>query len=332
MSAIFGRSPRLVLVGAVLAIPFGLQAQQRARPTFEVAAITPSAPINAAQLTSANLANLRFGLNVTEARVDIGFMTLGELLPRAFRVEAYQISGPTWLNDQRFDIHATIPAGATREQVPEMLQSLLAERFGMVTHSESRTLPVYELVTGKEGAKLREATEQPAAPSEPKPDELVVGAGENQMRVSRGAGPNPASAGLRVTTGRSAMDIKLGDNGMIQLDVSRMTLPEMVQLLTPFLGRPVIDKTGLTGTYQVRLELPLAEVASLIRTTGLGGLAGVGGAGAGPTVASPANGASDPGGSSILQAVERLGLKLESKRAPVDVVVVDKIEKNPTAN
>ena len=128
------------------------------------------------------------------------------------------------------------------------------------------------------------------------------------------------------------MDVKLGDNGMIQLDVSRMTMTELVQLLTTFAGRPVIDKTALTGTYQVRLELPLAELASLVRLSGLGVITGAVGLGALPGGASPANNATDPGGSSMFQAVERLGLKLESKRSPVDVVVVDKMEKNPTAN
>jgi len=331
MSAILSRISRLAMVGAVLAPPIGLLAQKPVAPTFEVAAINPAAPITA-QLTSGNLANLRVGLNVTDARVDIGFMSLADLLPRAFRVQPYQVSGPAWLSEQRFDIHATIPQGATREQVPEMLQALLAERFGMVTHTESRPLPVYELVVGKDGSKLLEATEEPGPLPEPKADEVVVGAGENQIRVSRGGGPNPASAGVRVTTGRSSMDVKLGDNGMIQLDVSRMTMPELVQVLTTFAGRPVIDKTGLTSSYKVRLELPLAELASLVRLSGLGGLAGAGGIGALPGGASPANTASDPGGSSMFQAVERLGLKLESKRSPVDVVVVDKMEKNPTAN
>jgi uncharacterized protein (TIGR03435 family) len=319
-------------MGVALAAPIGLLAQKPGAPAFEVAAINPAAPITAAQLTSGNLANLRVGLNVTDARVDIGFMSLAELLPRAFRVQPYQISGPDWLSEQRFDIHATIPMGVSREQVPEMLQGLLAERFGMVAHRESRPLPVYDLTVGKDGSKLRAATEEAGPLPEPKADELVVGAGENQVRVSRSGGPNPANAGVRVTTGRSAMDVKLGDNGMIQLDVSRMTMPELVQLLTSFSGRPVIDKTDLKGTYQVRLELPITELASLVRASGLGGLVGAGGAGGLAGGASPANNATDPGGSSVFQAVEKMGLKLESKRSPVDVVVVDKIEKNPTAN
>jgi uncharacterized protein (TIGR03435 family) len=78
------------------------------------------------------------------------------VLSLAFRAADYQLSAPNWIDEARVNIHATIPAGAARQQVPEMLQRLLAERFGLVTHREARPLEVSALVVGEAGVKMRE--------------------------------------------------------------------------------------------------------------------------------------------------------------------------------
>jgi uncharacterized protein (TIGR03435 family) len=321
----------LVLPGLLLAASVETPAQQTpAAPVFEVAAINPSPPLDVARIVSSggNLSNLRIGVNMTDTRVDIAYMSLSNLMPVAFKVQPYQVSGPSWLNDSRFDIQATIPAGATREQVPEMLQALLAERFGMVAHRESREMAIYSLIVGKEGSKLTAAALEPDAPTEPAPGDVVVGAGGNQVRLSTGTTNGTQS--MTVRTGRASMNMSMSDNGMMQLDVSRMTIAELVQLLTQLSGRPVVDDTGLAGEYQMKLQLSMADLLNVARASGI--IPGLGATGGAPGAALPAAGASDPSGSSVFEAVQKLGLKLEPKRAPIEVVVIDKIERNPTPN
>ena len=97
---------------------------------------------------------LHVGMKVDAARVDIGFYSLADLIRTAYRVKAYQVSGPDWISAQRFDILAKMPEGATREQVPEMLQVLLAERFRLTIHRETRDHSVYALVAGKDNVSI----------------------------------------------------------------------------------------------------------------------------------------------------------------------------------
>lgn len=307
------------------------QTPQTKSPTFEVAAIAPAEPLDIAKLAaSGNLSNLRIGANITETRADYSYLALTNLVQMAFKVQPYQMSAPAWMNEARFDIHATIPQGATREQVPDMLRALLVERFGMVARRESREMNVYSLVPGKDGAKLQPAEDTPAAPpAEPGKDDIVIGQGENQTRVTRGTGPNGANSAT-VTSGRTTMTMNMSPEGKIQMNISRMTIEELVALLTQMADRPVLDNTGLKGAYQMKLELAIADLANVARAAGL--TQGAGGAGGGAAAGLPAGAAADPSGSSVFQMVQGLGLRLEPKRAPIDFVVVEKMEKTPTAN
>jgi uncharacterized protein (TIGR03435 family) len=97
-------------------------------------------------------------VKIDKARVDFGGIALTDLIARAYKVKPYQVTGPEWMKS-RFDILAKMPDGATEEQVPEMLQTLLAERFKLKVHTDSKEFPVYALVVGKNGPKL---TPQPA--------------------------------------------------------------------------------------------------------------------------------------------------------------------------
>src|SRR2546429_365273 len=115
------------------------------QPAFEVASIRSAAPIQS-QITSGKM---HVGMKVDAARVDIGYLSLADLLPLAFQVKPYQISGPSWMSTERFDIVATIPEGASKDQVPQMLQALLAERFKLTFHRESKERPIYALAVGK---------------------------------------------------------------------------------------------------------------------------------------------------------------------------------------
>jgi uncharacterized protein (TIGR03435 family) len=116
--------------------------------TFEVASIK-SAPLQEQGRVSSRH-------SVDSGRLNYTNVSLGDLAAEAFRVQRTQISGPDFLDSARFDVMAKIPEGA-REHIPEMLRALLAERFGMKFHEETKELPVYELMTAKGGAKMAKA-------------------------------------------------------------------------------------------------------------------------------------------------------------------------------
>jgi uncharacterized protein (TIGR03435 family) len=105
------------------------------------------------------------GMKIDGARVDIGNFTLTQLITKAYDVKTYQVQGLNWMipTAQRFDIIANLPAGATKEQVPQMLQALLAERFKLVVRRESKEQKVYALLVGKDGIKMKQTQELPPA-------------------------------------------------------------------------------------------------------------------------------------------------------------------------
>ncbi|HEY4086091.1 MAG TPA: TIGR03435 family protein, partial [Bryobacteraceae bacterium] len=89
------------------------------------------------------------------ARVHYPGATLRSLLARAYGVALERVAGPKWIGDERFDIDATLPAGATPEQIPVMLQHLLAQRFGVIVHEENKTAKFFALVPAKGGVKMK---------------------------------------------------------------------------------------------------------------------------------------------------------------------------------
>ena len=86
-------------------------------------------------------------------------VSLKQVLTNAYGIKSYQVSGPKWLDSERFDIVAKIAMGATKEQFQMMLQNLLAERFKLAVHHETKELPIYALVVGKGGPKLKETVD-----------------------------------------------------------------------------------------------------------------------------------------------------------------------------
>jgi uncharacterized protein (TIGR03435 family) len=293
-----------------------------ALPAFEVASVKPSPPIVAAQVLGGKI---HIGMSVDGARVDIGNLSLRELLWRAYRVRPYQISGPDWLGGQRFDIAAKLPEGTNAGQVPEMLQALLAERFKLVAHTEGKEQSVYGLVAGKNGAKLKvsDAPPGPAGPPAAPP------AGESsQMSISRDANGVTISGGSRLGAGLA--HVSMGANGALHLEATQVTMERFADLLTSLVDRPVVDMTGIKGNYDVGLDLSMEDMRNVAGAAGVmmpmrpmrGGDAGM--------RQSPV--ASDPSGSSIFTAVEQLGLKLEPRKDRVTLIVIDHVEKMPTEN
>ena len=328
-------------------------------PAFEVASIKPAPPITAlaAQIQAGKM---HVGMSVDGARVDIGFMSLGDLLPLAFKVKPYQVTGPDWMRQERWDILAKIPDGGSKDQVPEMLLALLTERFKLAVHRDTKDLPVYALVVGKNGLKMKESTPDDDAPATdantpngallpppPPPPPggtpppggpgagrgpMVIGTPNGQMSVTangRGAvikgGPN------------GTMKMSIGENGVMRMETSKTSMSALADMLAPFVDRPVIEMTELKGNYQVALEMPMEDLMRMARARvpEMAGAASVpfarGPEGPAPGTASTQT-ASDPSGTSIFQAIQQLGLRLEPRKAPIETIVVDHLEKTPTDN
>ncbi len=303
-------------------------AQTPAAPlAFEVATIKPAEPITPAMFQAGKM---HVGLSVDAARVDIGYLSLFDLIYTAYKVKAYQIEGPDWMRVQRFDILAKMPPGATKDDVPAMLQVLLKERFKLEIHRGTKDHPVYALVVGPGGPKMKPAeVEKPAEPdAEPKPlakGEMMMGSGENAVRMKQGA---DGTSGTAQSAKTGAMKYNASPDGTMHFEYGALDMPTLVEALSQYLDKPVIDMTELKGKYQVALDITREDIMNVARKNGVTIPAGGGGAAGG----APADAASDPGSSSLFTAVKQLGLKLDSRKALVETIVVEHAEKMPTDN
>jgi uncharacterized protein (TIGR03435 family) len=325
------------IVGASLLIAARLTAQTPAsKPTFEVATIKPAEPIDAAKIMSGKM---HLGMTIDKARVDIGGLPLSQLIAQAYKIKPYQLSGPDWMNSTRFDVIANIPEGVSKDQVPEMLQALLAERFKLAIHRDTTEHNVYALVVAKGGHKMKEAVPDPETtttaadgdtPSEPAGrGGMVIGRGQDAVRVN----PNNDGKGSTITGGRfGQMKMSMGEGGTMRMEFAKMSMTNLVDMLAPFTDRPVLDMTELKGNYQVVLDLTMDEMKNIAAKSGMGMMMGPGSPPAGDSGRAAGEAASTPGASSIFQSMQQLGLKLEPRKAPIEKIVVDHIEKTPTDN
>lgn len=314
---------------ALVVLAAGVSAQTPEAPAlaFEVASIKPAGPLDPVAIQSGKM---RIGMKVDGAIVDIGSFALKDLIRVAYDVKDYQITGPDWLSSgmgaQRFNVQATLPEGATEKQVPQMLQALLAERFKLVVHRETKDHSVYALVVGKGGLKLKESDPDPVAPetpAEPKKGETVIGQGANQVRISGNMG---SGKGVVVNGGpQGQMRMSMVD-GKMHMEAAKMSMAGLAEIVSRFVDRPVVDMTELKGRYKLALDLSMDDLKAIARAAGMGAAMGAGdGKG-------PADAASDPSGSSIFTSLQQMGLKLDARKAPVAAIVVDHLEKTPTEN
>ena len=255
------------------------------------------------------------GLKVEGNRVDIGISSLSELIAMAYKVKYYQIQGPDWLGPtgQRFDILAKMPEGATKEQVPEMLQALLAERFKLTLHRIGKETQVYALMIGKNGLKMKETpTEAPvAAAGDDAP------AKDTNMKIS-----GTQEKGMTITnTPVGTQKVTMVD-GILHVEASKMPVSMLAEALSRYVDHPVVDMTELKGNYQVVLDISQEDIRNVMRS--VGATMPAGGAGATDTASEP--------GSSIITSVQQLGLKLDPRKTSLDMIVIDHLEKLPTEN
>jgi uncharacterized protein (TIGR03435 family) len=259
-------------------------------------------------------------LTVLGARVDIRYMSLRNLMITAYRIKSYQLSGPDWMQHQRFDIAAKMPDSATAAQLPELLQALLAERFKLAIHRENKEMPVMALVVGKNGVHLEPAAADAdaiaaRAAAAPGGRGLYTGDGEAHLG-DNGVTVTGASYGpLRGTP---------PGNGAPRFDLLAVSMPGLVDLLAAHVDRPVIDMTELKGRYQMQFTMDLPPPPPPGAGGEEGGRKG-GGPGSGPPMV-------DPLREGLFKAIEKAGLKLEKRTAPVATIVIDHMEKTPTEN
>jgi uncharacterized protein (TIGR03435 family) len=314
---------KIFLIAAMLAAPIAAFAQAAgAKLEFDVATVKPSAPLDPVAISQGKMP--RFGTNVQGTRVDIGNAALSDLIAQAYKMKPYQVSGPDWIKTTRFDIQAKMPDGSSKDQLPEMLQALLAERFGMKIHKEQREDSIYALVVAKGGHKLKESPPDTELPAEPAEGTIALPNGGAQIKMDRN-GSATINAGERGT-----MKMGLTPEGKMHMEFSKATMETFAQQLNPMLDHPVFDMTELKGNFQVALDLPMETLLSLARAQGMNVplLPGARGGGPGGAVE-----ASDPGSTNaIFASVQQLGLRLEPRKMPVDFIVVDHVEKIPTEN
>jgi uncharacterized protein (TIGR03435 family) len=278
------------------------------------------------------------------SRVTYTLSTIRDLVVEAYSVKRYQVSGgPNWLDSERFDIIAKVPEGATKEQVKVMLQNLLAERFKLTLHRETKELPMYALVVSARGPKLKDSTvtdSPPASDSQPKegghgeagaqaaapPPPLPPGLEKGAMKI----GPDGCPETPPMAAGRAGNFMMMTPNGVCMISYDQ-TMDGLATQLSNRLDRPVIDQTGLKGKYDLKLHYDPSSMPG-----GRGGpVRTMDGPGPGPAGSDPANRFAPDGEPppTIFNALqEQLGLKLEARKGPVDLLVIDHVAKTPTEN
>jgi uncharacterized protein (TIGR03435 family) len=289
----------VILAGFAVASVFGQTGP--ARPEFEVAAVKPSPPPVSGQVN--------IGVHLDGAQLRCSFLSLKDYLRIAYRVKLYQVTGPEWLATEKFDISAKLPDGVPREQVPDMLQTLLTDRFQIQMHRETKDFPVYAIVLGKGGLTMKETPPDAAGDS-------ADAASKANVNVTASGG----RGGTTVDLGKGSY-FNFGDN---KFEAKKLTMASLADMLARFVDRPVVDMTALTGNYDFTLEFSPEDFRAMqIR----GAIA------AGVALPPEAMRALDVApGDSLFTAIQTLGLKLESRKAPLEVLVIDHATKTPGGN
>jgi uncharacterized protein (TIGR03435 family) len=265
-----------LLTAIAAALPFHAQG-----PAFEVASIKRNTGVS----------ERAYVRNEGGGRVSVGNNTLRNIIRNAWRLQNFQIAGgPDWINTERWDIVAKAPENAPPDQLLVMLQNLLLDRFKLVVRREMRDTPIYALVLARPGGGLG-------------PQARVSSTDCAAMYAAARAGgppppPRPADGGPRC--GIRMINGRMTTNSTMMADVARN--------LSAVAGRSVVDKTGLTGTYDLDLTwMPEGP------PPGPGG------------EALPPPPADAP---SLFTAIqEQLGLKLDAQRGPVDTLVIESAQR-----
>jgi uncharacterized protein (TIGR03435 family) len=272
---------------------------------FEVASVKLAAP---AANPSANLLEHRELITTNPGRVHYVNVRLKSLIMNVCNLKDYQVAGPDWLKTVAVDIDATMRPGATREQVRVMFQNLLVDRFKLTFHWDTKDLPTYSIVVARNGLKMKESAEIPASRGDAPP--RVQGSPKlDTDGFPIQAGPQRDGAGTFMINGRS------------QIRGQRSTIEDLAnELSRTQLKVPVTDETGLKTKYDFILKFATPEWnGRLLDIPELG-------------ISASVYEAMEPLPDLAAALESQLGLKLETKKAPVEMLVVDHMEKAPTGN
>jgi uncharacterized protein (TIGR03435 family) len=195
-------------------------------PTFEVATIKPAAPEDLS-VRSGGYRSTGFSASVDPGRIAYRNISLKRLILRAYRLRDYQVSGPSWLDEEHYDVTAKLPEGIAKQEIPEMLQFLLTERFRMRVHWEDKAQRIYALMVGQDRPRLKESKE--------------IG----EANAADGAPP-------------LASRLSFSANGKV--DMTATTMSALAEFLSKFLDRPVIDLTGIAGYYDISLGVSMDDM------------------------------------------------------------------------
>ena len=258
-----------------------------AQPQFEAASVKPAAP-------QGRGVGMRGGPGTDDpGRIVYTNVSFKPLVAAAYGMKFYQVSGfPEWTETQRFDVMATLPAGTTKDEFRQMQQKLLADRFQLVVHRETKEMALYRLVVARGGPKLKPLTPPKDQPFDPT------------------NGPARDRDGYPVLGSETSMAMVAGGDGPhARAQAYQKPIDNLIQLLAGQTGAPVVDATGLKGEYDYTL--------SWIPT---------------PPGTGPSDSASDVGPDLFAALREQLGLQLEHAKGQVEILVIDRANKTPVEN
>jgi uncharacterized protein (TIGR03435 family) len=265
----------------------------QALPQFEVASIKPAPPGSDFKVD--------LGIHIDGAQVSCNFFSLADLIRTAYDLKQYQVITPDWMASERYNLKATIPEGK-QSQVRDMIKSLLAERFHLKVHKESKEFPVYTLEVAKGGPKLKESA--------------LEDADEKGANVTATGGPQ----GVSINLGHGSV-FAFADN---KLEATKLDMTRFAELLARFTDRPVVDRTDLKGNYDFVLKVTDEDYNAMRIRSAIS---------AGVVLPPQAMRLLElSSGDSLHSALQAVGLRLEPRKAPLDVLVVDSADKVPTEN
>jgi uncharacterized protein (TIGR03435 family) len=232
-------------------------------------------------------------------RFDVQNMPVRYIIWNAYRLSDYQISGgPGWINSERYDIFAKSDGDSSPDELLLMLRILLEDRFGLKVHRETQQGPVYMMTVARSGLRMQHA-EGTCVPRDPNHPPAPTPPGQKP--------PNYCGSMRRSSRTLAGRGIPMG----VVVDVT--TLGTLSGQLSSILDRKVIDQTGLTGIFNFDLEWTPMPAAA-------------------PPGDSAASASTDAAGPSIFAALqEQLGLRLEAGKGPVEILVIDHVER-PSEN
>jgi uncharacterized protein (TIGR03435 family) len=291
------------------AIPVASAQAASALPAFDVASVRPNTTGEGATIVMLQRGGRVFAENVTADR----------LIRTAYALfDDHPLTGaPTWLDQARFSIEARTAGAASVDQVRQMLRRMLAERFGLIGHTETRQLAVYELRLLRDDGRLGPALHRSGADCAP------IKMPSNMLAPPAPPPPLPAEGTIAVLPPQRSERACPSSFFPGWFSGRSLTMAQLAQVATQLLQRPVIDRTGLDGAFDVDFGYTPGNDGSVGLAAGVAAGA-VGAHDAAPDVI-------DRGRSLFTALREELGLALQSTRGPVDIFVIDRIER-PTAN